>query len=210
MVLDVEVSIPVVQWDTDVSYADATRQQEEWVEKREERIILCQHPPTITLGTSSTPEDLSFPKLYYKRMGLDIVETTRGGQATYHGPGQLVCYPLLDLRKRGMPVHEHLRMLEEIMIRLCSSFGIHARRIPGKAGTWVDDKKIGFMGIRIRKGFAFHGLSFNITPQHKAFRFIVPCGMPNLPLTSLEEETGTTHDFWQIANNLVGIYNELL
>ncbi|MEW6236428.1 MAG: lipoyl(octanoyl) transferase LipB [Candidatus Omnitrophota bacterium] len=201
---------PVLRWGVDVSYEQASQMQEERVAQEKEALILCEHPPTITLGTSASRNDLVFSPIYYRRMGVTIHKSPRGGKATYHGPGQLVFYPILNLRERSLTVHEHLRLLEEAMIRLCAAYGVAARRIDGKAGAWVGDKKIGFIGVRVRKGFSFHGFSLNIKPQHETFRLITPCGMPDLCVTSLEEETGITHDLWKTGDRVIDIFHNLL
>lgn len=203
--------LPVSRWDTSFPYEDAARTQEEWVAEGREALILCEHPPTITLGTAATADDLAFSSLYYARMGIPVLKSPRGGKATYHGPGQLVGYPLLNLRQRGITIHDYLRFLETLMIRLCGEYGIAAKRIEGKAGCWIGEKKIGFIGVRVRKGFAFHGFSLNVTPQHDAFRLIVPCGMPDLYVTSLSEELGgDTPDLWSVADKAEEFFFDLL
>ena len=202
--------IPIYFCGTDIPYAETVQQQEDFVDQKKEALIFCEHPATITLGTSATPQDLSLPEIYYERQNIPVLKSSRGGKATYHGPGQLVAYPILDLRRRGITIHSHLRCLEEAMIRLAASYGISARRIEGKAGCWTSEKKIGFIGVRIRQGFSFHGLSFNVTPQHDAFRLIVPCGMPNLSITSIEEETGISTTVSEAAKQLEAILLEMI
>lgn len=181
-------AIPVVWWDTSVPYENAAHTQEEWVARGTEHIALCEHPATITLGTSASPSDLLLSRIAYDRMGITIHECPRGGKATWHGPGQLVVYPVLNLRQRDITIHGYLRMLEQTVVDVCASFGITAQSVEGKTGIWVEDRKIGFIGVRVRRGFSFHGLSLNITPQHEAFQRIVPCGMPGLHVTSVQEE----------------------
>ncbi|MDX9753765.1 MAG: lipoyl(octanoyl) transferase LipB [bacterium] len=182
--------LPLIQWDVSVSYDEAARRQEALVAEGREALILAEHPATITLGTGATPADLAFSPIYYERQAIPVLKSPRGGKATYHGPGQLVVYPILNLRERGITIHGYLRALEACMIQTCAHYGIAARRIEGKAGCWVGEKKIGFVGVRIRKGFCFHGFSLNVHAQQEPFRLIVPCGMPGLRLTSIQEETG--------------------
>lgn len=203
--------VPVIRWDRSVPYLETAVRQEELVARQRETFILCEHPPTITLGTGADRNDLAFPSIYYERQGISIVKSPRGGKATYHGPGQLVVYPILNLRSRNWTIHAHLRFLESLMIFLCSRYGIHAQSIAGRAGAWVGEKKIGFIGVRVRKGFAFHGLSFNVTPQHEPFRWIIPCGMPNLRLTSLQEEMASEcPDLWTVADIMEDTFFRLL
>ncbi len=193
--------IPVYRYGTETSYAEVTAKQEELVDQCFEALILCEHSPTITLGSGSKPEDLNLSPIYYERLGYTVFQSPRGGQATYHGPGQLVIYPIINLRARDITVHGHIRFLEDLMMRLCSLYGISARRIDGKSGTWVaDTRKIGFTGIRVRKGFAYHGASLNVTPQMEAFRTIVPCGMPDIYVTSIHEESSYTPVLWEVAD----------
>lgn len=202
-------AITVERWDTSVSYKEAAQRQEELVSLRRETLILCEHPPVITLGTSANADDLLFPREYYERLNIAVVNTLRGGQVTYHGPGQLVVYPILDLRERGFTVHTYLRFLEDLTIRFCSEYEVTARRIEGKTGGWVDDRKIAFIGVRVRKGFSFHGLSVNITPQREPFGSIVPCGIRDLSVTSLHEETGDTSlDLWDTAVRIEKLFFE--
>ena len=202
MALELETPIPVLFWDTTVSYEETVHRQEAFVREEQETLVFCEHPPTITLGTATESGDLLFPKIYYERQGITIVPSPRGGKATYHGPGQLVCYPIINLRKRSMTIHAHLRLLEEIMLRLCALNEVRAQTIAGKTGVWVEERKIGFIGVRVRRGFVFHGCSLNITPQRDAFRMIVPCGMPQLHVTSLEEETGIRYSIRTIADKM--------
>lgn len=188
------MSLPVETWTLANPYQQVSERQEELIAQKQESLLLCEHPATITLGTRGVAEDLLFPTEHYEQQGIAIFKAPRGGQATYHGPGQLVVYPVLNLKDRGIKIRDYLRLLESVMMNVCSRFSIHTHIICGKTGLWVDDRKIGFIGVRVRQGFSFHGFSLNIKPQHDPFRLIVPCGMPNLTVTSLEEETYTQHD----------------
>lgn len=194
------ISVPVEHWDQTVSYAQAAQRQEDAVLAGREMIAFCEHPATITLGTASTPSDLTLSEQDYTQRGITILKTPRGGMATYHGPGQLVMYPIIDLRGRDFTVHGFLRLLEEVMIEAVEEFGIEAHRIEGKTGIWIGERKLGFIGVRVRRGFSYHGISLNVTPQQEAFQAIVPCGMPGLHVTSIAEEaTEPVPDLWRIA-----------
>ncbi|RJP24600.1 MAG: lipoyl(octanoyl) transferase [Candidatus Omnitrophota bacterium] len=206
MALDSDYSLPVLRWDSSIAYAETARRQEEFVAQGKEALIFCEHPPTITLGTGADESDLSFSPIDYENRGISIHKSPRGGKATYHGPGQLVCYPILNLRQRTMTIHAYLRFLENSMSSLCNAYEIKTHTIEGKTGVWVEDRKIGFIGVRIRRGFAFHGCSINITPQQEAFQQIVPCGMPNLKVTSLQEETCKTYALWDVADTMRDIF----
>jgi lipoate-protein ligase B len=194
--------IPVHRWGQEVSYAEACARQEELVDRGEEAIIFCEHPPTITLGSAATAQDLTLAPIYYERMGVTVHRSPRGGKATYHGPGQIVAYPILNLRQRNITLHGWLRMLETLMLRLCSFHGIPAHTVEGKTGVWVENRKLGFIGVRVRKGCCYHGCSINVLPQAQAFRMIVPCGMPDLIVTSIQEECAQTPTVWDAADIL--------
>jgi lipoyl(octanoyl) transferase len=161
------------------------------------RILLVEHPAVITVGRRpgavrhlvATPEFLA-------SHGIDLVETDRGGDITYHGPGQLVCYPIVDLNALKLGLHGWMRLLEDAVIATCGRFGIAAGREEGATGVWVSREhqeaaKICAMGVRVKRWITMHGLALNITTNLEHFGLIVPCGMAGRPVTSLSRETGT-------------------
>jgi lipoyl(octanoyl) transferase len=148
----------------------------------------------ITLGVKAgasrthivaTPERL-------EQLGIAVHETGRGGDVTYHGPGQVVGYPIVDLNPDRRDVHRYVRDLEEVMIRVCADFGIAAGRMAGLTGTWVGGDKIGAIGVRISRWITSHGFAFNVSTDLDPFRLIVPCGIADRGVTSLERLTGRT------------------
>jgi lipoyl(octanoyl) transferase len=150
-------------------------------------ILLLEHEPVYTIGRlrdqSSLRDATALP--------FPVVETNRGGQATYHGPGQLVGYPILDLTPRGRDLHAHLRNLEESLIRACASFGVTAGRRDGLTGVWVENRKLASIGVGVRKWISMHGFAINITNQSlPPFFAITPCGLNGVSMTSLENEAG--------------------
>ena len=180
-----------------VPYQDALVLQRSLVEERRagkvpDLLLLLQHPPVITVGVkgdggrSNVIADA--PRL--AKLGIEISETGRGGDVTYHGPGQIVGYPILDLRPDRCDVHRYVRDLEEVMIRVCADYGILAGRIQGLTGTWIGDGKIGAIGIRISRWITSHGFAFNVNTNLEHFDLIVPCGISNRGVTSLQQETG--------------------
>ena len=192
-----------------VPYADALAMQRALVEERRaERIpdtlLLLQHPPVITLGVRkdarsnvvATPERL-------QQLGIDVHETGRGGDVTYHGPGQIVGYPILDLRPDRMDVHRYVRDLEEVMIRVCAAYGLTASRVPGLTGAWLDAEKIGAIGIRISRWITSHGFAFNVSTDLEHFKLIVPCGITDRGVTSLVRATGRTVSTAEVERQLV-------
>jgi lipoyl(octanoyl) transferase len=150
-----------------------------------EVLLLLEHEPVYTIGRtrdqSSLRESLPHP----------VVETNRGGQATFHGPGQLVGYPILDLNRRGRDLHGYLRFLEEFLIRLCADYGVVASRRDGLTGVWAGDKKIASLGVGVRKWISMHGFALNVLESSlPAFHHITPCGIAGVEMTCLESEFG--------------------
>jgi lipoyl(octanoyl) transferase len=193
-----------------VPYADALAMQRALVEERKaERIpdllLLLQHPPVITVGVKgdggrsnviASPERLA-------ALGIEVSETGRGGDVTYHGPGQIVGYPILDLRPDRCDVHRYVRDLEEVMIRVCADYGVSAGRIKGLSGAWVGREKIGAIGVRISRWITSHGFAFNVSTNLDHFKLIVPCGISDGGVTSLETATARRLPLAQVEDALV-------
>lgn len=152
-----------------------------------ERLILLEHEPVYTIGRLRDQSSLRDTA----RLPHPVVETNRGGQATYHGPGQLVGYPILDLRHRGQDLHAHLRMIEEVLIEACHAFGVDADRRAGLTGVWVQDRKMASIGVGVKKWISMHGFAINITRESLAgFFAITPCGIEGVTMTCLSDEAG--------------------
>jgi lipoate-protein ligase B len=171
-------------------YRDAFKwQQETAVAVRKglepEAIALLQHPPVFTLGRRAPREHLLAPEAALRAQGADIVETDRGGDITFHGPGQLVCYPILDLKRRDMGPVDYVRALESVMITTLRSFGVKGERLPGFPGVWAEGGKIGAVGVRIQGGVSTHGFALNVDPDLDWFSAIIPCGLPGVSVTSM-------------------------
>jgi lipoyl(octanoyl) transferase len=194
-----------------VSYPDALAMQRALVEERRaERVpdllLLLQHPAVITLGVKgdggrsnvvALPERLS-------ELGITVEETGRGGDVTYHGPGQIVGYPIVDLRPDRQDVHRYVRDLEEVMIRTCADYGLEAGRIAGLTGTWIGAEKIGAIGVRISRWITSHGFAFNVSTRLDHFQLIVPCGISDRGVTSLETATGKTIPVEEVEDRIIG------
>jgi lipoyl(octanoyl) transferase len=177
-----------------VPYGEALALQSRLVDDRRagripDQLLLLQHPPVITLGVRTrsarthvraTPEVLA-------SAGVELFETGRGGDVTYHGPGQLVGYPIVNLKPDRCDVHRYVRDLEEVMIRTAAAFGVTAGRITGLTGIWVGDEKLGAIGVRIARWITSHGFAFNVATDLGHFDLIVPCGIPDKGVTSLEK-----------------------
>jgi lipoyl(octanoyl) transferase len=180
-----------------VPYREALDLQRALVEQRRageigDVLLLLEHPHVITLGSRSdtarsnvlaTPERL-------EELGVELCETGRGGDVTYHGPGQLVGYPILNLKPDRADVYQYVRNLEEVMAQACAGFGVAAGRIEGLTGTWVGNSKIGAIGVRISRWISSHGFAFNVNTGLEYFNLIIPCGIRDHGVTSLARELG--------------------
>jgi lipoyl(octanoyl) transferase len=180
-----------------VPYGEALALQKQLVEERKagaipDQLLLLQHPPVITLGVKTrndrshviaTPDTL-------EAEGVQVFEAGRGGDVTYHGPGQLVGYPIIDLKPDRCDVHRYVRDLEEVLIRTAAGFQIASARLPGLTGTWVGDKKLAAIGVRIARWVTSHGFALNVSTNLAHFGLIVPCGLSDKGVTSIDELTG--------------------
>jgi lipoyl(octanoyl) transferase len=184
--------LPIIHLSELIRYADGLRLQEQAVEAvldgtGGELVYLLEHQPVYTIGRLRDQSSLREPDA----LPHPVVETNRGGQATYHGPGQVVGYPILDLTHRGKDLHVHLRALEEALIRACATFGVTATRRDGLTGVWVEHRKIASLGVGVRRWVSMHGFALNVSNEClPPFLAITPCGLEGVTMTSLEQETG--------------------
>ena len=199
-----------------VGYAEGLDQQRSLVDERRagnipDTLLLLQHPHVLTLGVKladarshvlASPEELT-------ALGVEIFEAGRGGDVTYHGPGQLVAYPIIDLRPDRCDVHRYVRDLEEVMIRVCASLGLTAGRVAGKSGAWIGDNKVGAVGVRISRWITSHGIALNVTPDLDFFSLIVPCGIPDKGVTSLAREMGRDVPMEEIEESFAAHFAEV-
>lgn len=153
-----------------------------------DRVLFVQHPAVYTLGKRGGRENLVVSEQFLAERGIEIVQTARGGNITFHGPGQAVLYPIINLERARIGVADFVHGLEEIMMRTAFKFGVEAGRDPKNHGLWVGNKKIGSVGISIKKGVSIHGLALNVCPDLTPFTWINPCGLQNVAMTSLEQE----------------------
>jgi len=174
-----------------MDYQAALELQLDYLEKRingeiNDTLIFLQHTPTITIGRSGNKDNLLISEKILEQKKIKYYEVNRGGDITYHGPGQIVCYPIIDLKDHTKDVHKYLRTLEQIIIDVLLEFEIEARRIEGLTGVFVKNSKIASIGVGIKRWVTFHGLSLNINTDLSYFDFIVPCGLNNNPVTSIK------------------------
>ena len=182
-----------------VPYADGLTLQKVLIEARYENrigntLVLLEHPPVLTLGRNSSRANILASDEFLAYRGVEIHEINRGGDVTYHGPGQLVGYPIIDLRSftPRLGAVDFVRKIEEALIRACGDFGVKTTRIAGRTGVWtmaggsIQEKKIAAIGVHISRGITSHGFAFNVSPDLRDFQLIVPCGIADREVTSLE------------------------
>lgn len=195
-----------------VGYEEALRLQEELAAARArgsigDILVLLEHPPVITIGRGGGEEDLLVPREFLLQQGIRVLPTDRGGRATYHGPGQLVVYPILRLPDGDL--YRYVWRLEEAAIRVLQAFGLKAERLEGHPGVWVNGQKIAAIGISVRNGITRHGLALNIAPQMAHFDLFIPCGLRDRRVTSMERELGYAPDRKEVAERLVEAFAEV-
>jgi lipoyl(octanoyl) transferase len=164
----------------------------------DDSLMLLEHPPTYTLGRRSQPEDLIYGEVQRAAKGIALYKVDRGGRATYHGPGQLVGYPILALGRR-YDVLAYLRNIEEVLIRTAKSLGVVALRDERHTGVWVGENKLAAIGVKITRGITMHGFALNVVTDLTMFEGIVPCGIDDHWVTSVEKETGARHSLKRVA-----------
>ena len=198
-------------------------------------LLLLEHPSVYTRGRRSTPEELPMADEWYAMQGIELRDTDRGGRVTYHGPGQLVAYPIVDLKPYGDDVHEYVRRLEQVAVGALAAHGVPAQTIDGLTGVWTEGepppdgrrdskrsmssvsvpsaekeaRKIGSIGVHVSRGVTTHGLSVNVSNDLQPFGWIVPCGIEGCQASSLSRELGDEQDLDAFAETVVGRYAEV-
>lgn len=197
-----------------VDYNSAHELQRQCVQKRldggDDVVLLLEHPPVFTLGQSGKMTSLLKSREEIARLGVDIVRTERGGDITYHGPGQLVAYPIVNLKSRKLSVSGFIEGLEEIMLCCAADVGVTASRDDRNRGIWVGDNKIGSVGIRIRHGVSFHGLALNVNLSLDPFSWVNPCGLTGVGVSSLAKELGRELDMAEVKASMTGYIHHFL
>ena len=164
----------------------------------------------VTLGRNARTENLLVSEERLLSQGVELFEAGRGGDVTYHGPGQVVGYPIVEIPEGRRDVHRYVRELEEVMIRVCADYGFAARRIAGKSGTFVGDNKIGAIGVRISRWVTSHGFAFNVNTNLSGFDLIVPCGLRDQGVTSLAKLLGAEVDQTEVEDRLISRFLEIM
>src|SRR6476646_11246685 len=197
-----------------VPYAEAWEMQRRLAEQRQKEeigdvLLLLEHPPVYTRGRRSQPEELPMGASWYEAQGVDVLDTDRGGLVTYHGPGQLVAYPIVQLRGYGDDVHEYVRGLERTMTGALGKAGVRAGTIEGLTGVWVGTRKIGSIGLHVSRGVTTHGLAINVNNDLQPFEWIVPCGIEGVSMTSIAREQNRDEGLDAFAETLVKSYAQI-
>ncbi len=195
-----------VEWLGRIPYTEAMSLQEHLAASlaqgnSPEKLLLLEHDPVYTIGRTRDQSSLGTTSLLPHPLHI----ISRGGQATYHGPGQLVGYPILDLRKHGQDLHLYLRALEQLAMDTLAQFGVASSRRDGLTGVWVEDRKICSIGVGVRKWITMHGFALNINGPLDGFRAITPCGIQGVRMTSIREETGKYHDLTSVAKVIANL-----
>ena len=190
----------VASWLGRVDYHEALELQKRLVTDRAEgrvgdQLLLLEHPPVLTLGRTADPAHIRADAATLGAWGIEVIRVERGGEVTYHGPGQLVAYPILALSARGLLVRPLVRALEAALVATCAAYGVAAARREGHPGCWcdadgTDPRKIGALGLRIERGVSYHGVALNVSVDLDDFDLIDPCGMPGVASTSIAAERG--------------------
>jgi lipoyl(octanoyl) transferase len=197
-----------------IDYKEAWDLQKSTVELRhnkklEDIIFLLEHPHTYTLGKTADKKNLIGSDDYLNENRISVYDIDRGGDITYHGPGQIVGYPIIDLNEWQNDTHKYLRALEEVIIKTCGYYNINGTRVPKYTGVWIEDRKIAAIGIKVSRWITMHGFAFNINTDLSLFSGIIPCGISDKAVTSLQKETGRKIDIQEVKSLLVSNFKEV-
>jgi len=198
-----------------IPYAEALALQSDLVELRRtgeipDQLLLLQHPHIITLGTGSSRAHVLADEARRRELEIDLVEVGRGGDVTYHGPGQLVGYPILDLKPDRKDVHRYLRDLETVLVRTLDEIGIRGEPVPDLTGVWVEGRKIAAIGVRVSSGWiTSHGFALNVSNDLSYFDTIVPCGIQDVSVTSVSQELGRKVGVTELVRGVIQAFSEV-
>ncbi|MCX7764345.1 MAG: lipoyl(octanoyl) transferase LipB [Bacteroidia bacterium] len=197
-----------IAWERQRLYVqEALRDPHNW----QDRLILCEHPPVITLGRNAHEENILLPLDLLQARGIEVYAVERGGDVTYHGPGQIVGYPILWLERYKADIGWYMRSLEEVLIRTIGEWGLKGERLPGLTGVWLlsPPRKIAALGVKLTRWISMHGFALNVNTDMSGFSFIVPCGIRDKAVTSMEKELGFPLPIHSVKEKLVGHFSEV-
>ena len=172
-------------------------------------LLLLEHPRVITLGRGARQSNVVASAEVLAAGGVELHEVERGGDVTFHGPGQLVGYPIIDLKRHKQDVHWYLRQLEEVLLRALSSLAVPGIRVPGYTGVWVDDRKIASIGVHVTRWVTFHGFALNVCTDLDDFDLIIPCGIDAVQMTTVEREAGRPYSVDEVAPRVARAFAEV-
>ncbi len=187
--------------------------QLELIEKRRigeipDQLLLVEHPPVITIGRGGSQDNIRVSQEVLKENNISVHHIERGGDVTYHGPGQLVGYPILNLKEHEQDLHWLLRSYEDVILKVLEKHGIQGKRLKEYPGVWVDDKKIAAIGVAVKKWVTYHGFAFNINPNMEHFKYIIPCGIKDRGVTSLKLILGSEPPWEEIQTEVIMAFGE--
>lgn len=191
-----------------INYKEAWDLQKQIFDQRykeevSDTLLLLEHPHTYTLGKTAHRENLVGNDEFLAKNNVSVYEIDRGGDITYHGPGQIVGYPVINLNNWQRDSHKYLRALEDVIIKTCEDYNLNAKRVPKFTGVWIDDRKIAAIGIKISRWITMHGFAFNVNTDLSLFKGIVPCGIKDKAVTSLQKELGKEFDINEVKEKLL-------
>jgi lipoyl(octanoyl) transferase len=198
-----------------VPYEEARRLQQEVEGARQagavpDVLLLLEHPPVYTKGRRATADELPMSEDWYRMQGIDVVETDRGGRVTYHGPGQLVGYPIMSLKPYRDDVHEYIRRMEQVIVGALAGWEVEAEVVDGLTGVWTPERrKIGSIGVHVSRGVTTHGFAINVNNDLQPFEWIVPCGIESCRMTSLTRELSAEQDLDAFATTVRDRFGEI-
>jgi len=197
-----------------IDYKEAWDLQKEILELRSKNKIddiffLLEHPNTYTLGKIADKKNLIGSEEYLKENKISVYDIDRGGDITYHGPGQIVGYPVIDLNNWQLDTHKYLRALEEVIIKTCEYYGLTAGRVPKYTGVWIENRKIAAIGIKVSHWITMHGFAFNVNTDLSLFNGIIPCGISDKEVTSLQKELSREININEVKNLLIRNFKEI-
>jgi lipoyl(octanoyl) transferase len=199
-----------------LSYTKMWEWQRELVALRQageipDTLLLLEHSPVISYGRTSSPAFRLLTETEYAARGIEVIASDRGGDVTYHGPGQLVGYPIIHLGEGNRDIHAYVRMLEAVIIQTCSTFGVAAHRVDWHAGVWVEDRYLAAIGVRVSRWVTHHGFALNVTPQvYSGFETIVACGQTGYKVTTLCEEAKVLLTLPEVAHEVEEVFTRLM
>ncbi len=196
-----------------VEYEEALAEQRRLVEACRKdglpRLLLLEHPPTYTFGARGRDEHLLLPGARLAEIGAVVHRSDRGGDVTFHGPGQLVGYPIIDLKQWGQGPRWYVRSLEQTLIEALASFGVVAGRVSGRPGVWAGESKIAAIGVRVSRGVTSHGFALNVDPDLSYFSHIVPCGLPDITVTSMAEVMSPAPEMPEVMDAVIDAFGRV-